>query len=68
MAYKDYLSLLLPQKMKPSEVLNIVATEKGQANGLASLDGSGKVPSSQLPSYVDDVLEFNEFSDFPLTG
>ena len=32
---------------------------KGAANGLASLDGSGKVPSSQLPSYVDDVVEFN---------
>ena len=33
-----------------------VAT-KGQANGLASLDGNGLVPSSQLPSYVDDVIE-----------
>lgn len=32
-------------------------TEKGVANGIATLDSSGKVPSSQLPSYVDDVLE-----------
>ena len=32
-------------------------TEKGVANGVASLDASGKVPSSQLPSYVDDVIE-----------
>ena len=35
---------------------DFVAT-KGQANGLASLDGNGLVPSSQLPSYVDDVIE-----------
>lgn len=33
---------------------------KGKANGLASLDDSGKVPSTQLPSYVDDVLEFTQ--------
>lgn len=32
-------------------------TEMGVANGVATLDESGKVPSSQLPSYVDDVLE-----------
>ena len=30
---------------------------KGQHNGLAELDSAGKVPSSQLPSYVDDVIE-----------
>ena len=35
--------------------LNI--TQKGSANGVATLDGNGKVPSSQLPSYVDDVVE-----------
>jgi len=32
-------------------------TEKGAANGVATLDSSGKVPSSQLPSYVDDIIE-----------
>lgn len=35
--------------------LNI--TQKGSANGVATLDNNGKVPSSQLPSYVDDVIE-----------
>ena len=35
---------------------DFVAT-KGQANGLASLDGNGLIPSSQLPSYIDDVIE-----------
>lgn len=32
-------------------------SQKGAANGVASLDASGQVPASQLPSYVDDVLE-----------
>lgn len=41
---------------------------KGTSNGLAELDNEGKVPSSQLPSYVDDVLEFENRNSFPLTG
>ena len=41
---------------------------KGRASGLAELDENGKVPSSQLPSYVDDVLEFLNRDNFPLTG
>lgn len=44
------------------------AANKGQANGYASLDSGGKVPSSQLPSYVDDVLEFANLAAFPGTG
>lgn len=35
---------------------------------VAELDESGKIPSSQLPSYVDDVLEFENKSTFPTTG
>ena len=35
----------------------INASQKGVANGVASLDGAGKVPSSQLPSYIDNVVE-----------
>lgn len=30
---------------------------KGAASGLAELDSNGRVPSAQLPSYVDDVIE-----------
>ena len=41
---------------------------KGAANGLAELDANGLVPSSQLPSYVDDVLEYANKSSFPATG
>ena len=43
-------------------------TEKGRSNGVATLDSSGKVPTSQLPSYVDDVLEYSSRSAFPSTG
>ena len=32
-------------------------TKIGQPDGVASLDETGRVPSGQLPSYVDDVLE-----------
>lgn len=35
----------------------ILSTEKGSAGGVAVLDGSGKVPASQLPGFVDDVLD-----------
>lgn len=35
----------------------ILSTEKGVAGGVAELDENGVVPSSQLPSYVDDVIE-----------
>lgn len=35
---------------------------------LATLDANGKIPSSQLPSYVDDVLEYSSKASFPTTG
>lgn len=44
------------------------AANKGKANGYASLGGDGKVPADQLPSYVDDVLEFASKTNFPNTG
>lgn len=42
--------------------------KKGVANGVAELGADGKIPSAQLPSYVDDVLEYNTKSEFPTTG
>lgn len=57
---------------KVSELNNdsgyISSTEKGAKNGIATLDENGLVPSSQLPSYVDDVLEYDSQSAFPETG
>ena len=46
---------------------DFVAT-KGKANGFASLDGNGLVSSSQLPSYVDDVIEVYATYDVSETG
>lgn len=43
-------------------------TEMGQPNGVATLDNNGLVPASQLPSYVDDVLEYANLTAFPETG
>lgn len=40
-----------------SDVQAIPASDKGANGGVATLGTDGKVPSSQLPSYVDDVLE-----------
>lgn len=34
----------------------------------ANLSDNGKVPANQLPSYVDDVLEYGTFNTFPTTG
>jgi hypothetical protein len=43
-------------------------SEKNQPNGYVGLNGSSKIDSSYLPSYVDDVLEFADLSSFPLIG
>lgn len=46
----------------------IDATQKGAANGIAALGSDGKVPASQLPSFVDDVIECANFAALPATG
>jgi len=42
--------------------------QKGTPDGVAELDGNGLVPAGQLPSYVDDVLEYSTKADLPLVG
>lgn len=57
-----------------SEILNkptlgtAASKNTGVANGVAELDANGLVPTSQLPAYVDDVLEYASQSAFPATG
>jgi hypothetical protein len=46
----------------------IASSEKGAANGVATLDASALIPAIQLPSYVDDVLEYANLAAFPVTG
>lgn len=48
--------------------LNAFISTKGQPGGLAELDSTGKVPAAQLPSYVDDVLEYSTKAQFPQIG
>ena len=42
--------------------------QKGKASGLATLGTDGKVPSDQLPSYVDDVVEVSTEASLPHPG
>lgn len=48
-------------------ILSSQISDKGTAGCVATLDANGHVPSSQLPSYVDDVIE-GTVSTFPATG
>lgn len=54
--------------LNASDVGAIATTAKGAASGVAELDANGKVPTSQLPSYVDDVVEAANFAALPATG
>lgn len=49
-------------------VKQIPLSQKGSNNGVAELDASGKVPANQLPSFVDNVLEFANLASFPQSG
>ncbi len=46
----------------------IAATEKGANSGVATLGADGKVPASQLPSFVDDVIEVANYAALPAEG
>lgn len=48
--------------------LKLDASLKGAANGVAELDANGKVLTSQLPSFVDDVIEAEKFAVLPNEG
>lgn len=52
------------QALVPANLAAIVNVN----NGLLKLDATGKVAAAQLPSYVDDVLEFANLAAFPGTG
>ena len=48
--------------------LEFINNSIGAAGGIAPLDSTGKIPSENLPSYVDDVIEFATKEDFPSEG
>ena len=53
---------------KAFELAASITQKLGTPNGIATLDSAGSIPSSQLPSYVDDVLEYASVTAFPATG
>ncbi len=58
----------------PGEILNkpplgtAAALDVGVADGVCPLDATAKVPAIHLPSYVDDVIEVDDFASLPATG
>lgn len=68
LAYKESLSNTDVGLGNVTNDAQVKRSEMGVASGVATLDTTGKVPSSQLPSYVDDVLEFANKAAFPTTG
>lgn len=59
---------LLPQSTFQAAGNYVLASEKGVASGVATLDANGFVPSSQLPAFVDDVIEAANFAALPAEG
>lgn len=71
-AYDNTISGLLSEDIQNSidelSATKLNLNEKGNPNGVASLDSNGLVPSTQLPSYVDDVIEVGTKINLPTTG
>ena len=60
--------LYVPTYPTLSSLGAIASSEKGANNGVATLGADGKVPSGQLPSYVDDVIEVANYASLPNPG
>lgn len=56
------------ENVRAEIALKLDASLKGTANGVAELDANGKVLTSQLPSFVDDVIEAENFTVLPTEG
>ena len=56
------------ENVRAEIALKLDASLKGTANGVAELDANGKVLTSQLPSFVDDVIEAENFAALPNEG
>lgn len=60
--------LVLQDGSRLAQSTFVFASEKGSNNGVATLGADGKVPASQLPGFVDDVIEAANFAALPATG
>lgn len=54
--------------LQPALDGKINTSERGVSGGIPTLDEFARIPPSQLPSYVDDVLDFATTAQFPATG
>lgn len=52
----------------PANIGAVASSEKGAASGVVPLNSSSLIDSKYLPSYVDDVLEYENKSKFPTAG
>ena len=66
--YKQADATVLSEAKQYADQNMIPKSQKGQPGGLAELDETGRVPSSQLPSYVDDVIDVDTYSNLPNPG
>lgn len=57
-----------PHGITPESISAVPLSAIGAANGIAALDENGLIPSANLPSYVDDVLEYASANAFPDSG
>lgn len=64
----DELGIAGVSGLETALAAKVAVDQLGVADGVATLNSSGKIPSAQLPAYVDDVLEFASEASFPATG
>lgn len=55
-------------ELNVEDALDTIRSKQAIPNGLATLGSTGLIPSSQLPSFVDDVIEVATYADLPTTG
>ena len=65
-SYTDLINT--PATPTPASIGAVAVADVGVANGVASLGSDGKVPSAQLPAYVDQIVEVANFAALPVTG
>lgn len=62
-------TIYIDSQFKRFPKINAISKDQiGQPNGVAGLDENGKIPESQLPSYVEDVIEVESYDQLPLIG
>lgn len=64
----DYADASHVHEVNQVNGLQAALDSKQPSGDYATLDGGGKIPAAQLPSYVDDVLEFANLAAFPAAG